>query len=150
MNLRAALNPEPGRFGPLALFLVRVATGLVVFPHGYFKVMGGVAGLSAGLASKGVPAAPLFAWCATLAEFVGGLLMVLGLLTRPAAASVAFTLFVAWSTMHLGDLPNIGAKGGASFEYPFLLSITALAIALAGPGRYSLDAIVFKRGRSSR
>jgi putative oxidoreductase len=50
--------------------------------------------------------------------------------------------------MHLNDLPNIGAQGGASFEYPFLLSIAALAIALAGPGRFSLDAKIF--GRSGR
>lgn len=147
MNLRGTLNPEPGRFGPIALFIVRVATGLVVLPHGYYKAMGGVAGLAGGLASKGVPAATLLAWCATLAEFVGAALMVLGLLTRPAAASVSFTMVVAWATMHLSDLPNIGAKGGPSFEYPFLLSMTALAIAIAGPGRYSLDERFFGRGR---
>ena len=65
---------------------------------------------------------------------------------RPAAASVSFTMVVAWATMHLNDLPNIGAQGGPAFEYPFLLSIAALAIALAGPGRFSLDAKIFGRG----
>jgi putative oxidoreductase len=149
MNYRALLSPTSAeaRFGDVALLLVRAATGLMVLPHGVYKLMGGVTMLAGGLAAKGLPAPGLLAWCAALAESVGAALMVVGLLTRPAAAAVSFTMVVAWATMHLGDLPKIGAQGGPSFEYPFLLSMTALAIALAGPGRFSLDARMFGRGR---
>lgn len=117
----------------------------MILPHGIYKIMGGAAGLAQGLAAGGLPAAGLFAWCATLAEGVGGALMVIGLATRPASAAVSFTMVVAWVMVHLGDLPKIGAQGGAAFEYPFLLSMAALAIAIAGGGRYSLDARFFDK-----
>jgi putative oxidoreductase len=144
----AILSSGPNRFVDLALLIVRAATRLMIFPHGYFKLMDGAAGLAQGLAAGGMPMPGLLAWCATLAESVGAALMVVGLATRPAAATVAFTLAVAWATAHLGDLPKIGARGGAAFEYPFLLSMTALAIALVGAGKYSLDARLFGKGSS--
>jgi putative oxidoreductase len=146
MNLPAILypkNPPPDSRSSIGLLIARVAAGLVVAPHGFYKAMGGAAGLAAGLAKGGMPAPTLLAWCATLAELVGGLLMVVGLATRFAAASVAFTLTVAWMLIHSGDIAKIGAQGGAAFEYPFLLSMVAIAIAVAGPGMYSIDAKLF-------
>jgi putative oxidoreductase len=145
MNLPSLLypRPEPHVLGSIGLLLVRLATGLMLVPHGYAKISGDVVLLAAGLASKGFPAPTLLAWCATLAELLGGLFVALGLLTRPAAAVVAFNMVVAWASMHLGDIAKIGGPGGSAFEYPFLLSMTALAIAIAGPGRYSLDAVLF-------
>jgi len=142
MSTRALLYPDSARTSSIALLLVRVGAGAMLFPHGLFKLMGGVSGFAGGLASRGWPAPTLLAWSATLAELVGGALMVVGLFTRPAAAAAALTMLVAWSTSHLGDLPKIGRSGGAAFEYPFLLMICALAIAIAGPGRFSLDARV--------
>jgi putative oxidoreductase len=47
--------------------------------------------------------------------------------------------------MHLPDAAKIGGPGGSAFEYPFLLSINALALAIAGGGRQSLDAVLFGR-----
>jgi putative oxidoreductase len=134
--------PDPAKTSSIALLLVRVGAGGVLFPHGLFKLLGGVSGFAGALASRGWPAPTVLAWCATLAELVGGGLMVVGLFTRPAAAAAAVTMLVAWTTSHLGDLPKIGQAGGAAFEYPFLLMMCALAIAIAGPGRYSLDARV--------
>jgi putative oxidoreductase len=143
-NVSALLAPGPSRVD-LALLLVRIATGVMMLAHGYYKLIGGVSGLAQGLAAGGLPAPGLLAWCATLAEAVGGVLMIIGLATRPAAAAISFTMVVAWLLVHLKDIPKIGAQGGAAFEYPFLLSITALAIALAGAGRHSLDARLFNR-----
>jgi putative oxidoreductase len=140
----ALLAPGPNRVD-LALLIVRVAAGLMILPHGYYKLWGGVSGLAQGLAAGGLPAAGLLAWCATLAELVGGALMVIGLATRPASAVVSFTMVVAWAMVHLKDIPKIGAQGGAAFEYPFLLSMAALAIAISGAGRFSLDAKLFDR-----
>jgi putative oxidoreductase len=145
MNVHALLFPDPRRTSSIVLLLVRVAAGLMLAPHGYAKLMSGPAGLAGGLAQKGLPAPTLLAWCATLSELLGGLLVALGLLTRPAAAAAAFTMFVAWTTMHLADAALLGASGGARFEYPFLLSVCFVAVAIAGGGRYSLDAVLFGR-----
>jgi len=143
----ALLYPDPARTASAGLLLVRLAAGFVLAPHGIAKLSGGVNMLATGLASRGLPAPGLLAWCATLAESVGAIFVALGLLTRPAAAAAGFTMVVAWSTMHLADAANIGGPKGPAFEYPFLLSVLFLAIAIAGPGRYSLDAKLFGRPR---
>jgi putative oxidoreductase len=145
MNVHALLYPDPRRTGSVALLIVRLATGLMLAPHGWAKLTSGPAGLAGGLAQRGLPAPTLLAWCATLAELVGGLFVALGLLTRPAAAAASFTMVVAWATMHLADAAQIGAGPGARFEYPFLLSLCFAAVAIAGGGRYSLDAVLFGR-----
>jgi putative oxidoreductase len=149
MKLRALLLPDLQRTAPVALLIIRAATGLVLVPHGYMKATGAVTGLAAGLATKGLPAPSLLAWCATLAELVGGLCLAAGLLARPAAAVMSFTMVVAWSTSHLGNIPDIGGPRGGVFEYPFLLSVIALALAISGPGRLSLDRILFG-GRAAK
>jgi putative oxidoreductase len=147
VNLRGVLATDPTRFASVALLIVRVATGVVLAPHGWYKLVDGAQRLSGGLAAKGWPIPYVLAWCATLVELLGAALLIAGLFTRPAAALVSLTMIVAWSSSHLEDLPKIGAAGGAAFEYPFLLSMTALAIALAGPGRLSADAALEGRVR---
>jgi putative oxidoreductase len=143
MNLRSILLPDPARTQPIALLLTRVATGLLLVPHGYFKITGGVAGLAGGLAAKGLPAPTALAWCAALAEFAGGIFLALGFLGRLSALAISITMVVAWVTMHLGNIKDIGGAGGSAFEYPFLLSVVALGLAISGPGRLSLDARLF-------
>ena len=145
MNPRALLYSEHNRSASIALLIIRVTVGLFMAAHGFAKLSGGVGEFAGALAGMGFPLPGFFAWCAVLAEFVGGLLMTLGLLARPAALAVGFTMVVAWVAVHLGDLPKIGGQGGSAFEYPFLLSISALGIAIAGPGRYSLDALLLGR-----
>lgn len=149
MKLRSLLYPDPSRTGSLGLLLVRLATGVLLAAHGLSKLTAGPAGLAGGLAMKGFPAPTLLAWCATLAELLGGVCLALGLLTRPAAAVVAFNMVVAWASMHLPDAAFFGTAKGGPFEYPFLLSILGLTLALTGAGRYSLDAVLFGRNIDS-
>ncbi|MDI1446232.1 DoxX family protein [Polyangium sp. 6x1] len=145
MKLRSLLYPDSNRTGSLGLLLVRLATGALLAAHGFSKLVDGPAGLAGGLAMKGFPAPTLLAWCSTLAEFLGGICLLLGLLTRPAAAVVAFNMVVAWASMHLPDAAHVGSVKGVPFEYPFLLSIVGLGLAFTGGGRYSLDAVLFGR-----
>ena len=114
------LSTNPGRHASVALLLIRVATGacsrLTVGPSSPTARRSSPAGLR----PRGCP------WHASgvvrdLSELVGGLLLVLGLLTRPAAAVVSFTMVVAWATVHLADAAKIGGPGGPAFEYPFVL-----------------------------
>jgi putative oxidoreductase len=127
---------------PYAEPLVRVATGLLLVPHGAQKLFGwfgghGLAGTGQFFESKlGLPA-----WVAVLAgliEFGGGLLLALGLVTRVAAALVVGLMTVAVIQVHL---PNgfFWTEGG--YEYPLLWGILALSFVIRG-GRFSLDALI--------
>lgn len=82
------------------------------------------------------------------AEFVCAILVVLGLLTRLAAVPVVFTMAVAAFVVHRADPWMMG--GGAAKE-PALLFLTAfLALVFTGPGRYALDAFVFRNRAAAR
>ncbi len=123
----------------LAWAIVRVAFGasLAAF-HGFGKVFGGkMPGFVQTVASLGFPAPQLFAWCAALAELGGGLLVAVGLLTRPSAAVAGFTMVVA--------LYRHRADPIAKWELALLYLAVMIAFALRGGGRYALDAWI--RGR---
>lgn len=75
-------------------------------------------------------------------EFFGGLLLVLGLLTRPVAALLAFTMAVAVFAVHL---PNGLFMSNNGYEYALTLLIVSVALAIQGAGKYSVDALLQKR-----
>lgn len=84
------------------------------------------------VAEMGFPAPLFFAWCAVLAEFVGGFLVLVGLLTRPATVFLGFTMFVAAFIHHDMDLFNKGLK--ATIFLGLYVSLFC-----SGAGRYSAD-----------
>lgn len=88
----------------------------------------------ADVAKMGFPVPRFFAWCAALSEFVGGLLLVLGLWTRPAAFFNAVTTFVAAFLFHHGDVTGKGLLATLFFALTTSLCLT-------GPGFLSLDAL---------
>jgi putative oxidoreductase len=119
----------------LAWALVRVTTGLSLAGfHGWGKVNGGVDKLVATVARLGFPHPEVFAWCASLAEFAGGLLVAVGLFTRPAAAAAAFTMMVA--------LYNHRADPFAKAELALLYFAVMAAATLLGSGRFGVDAML--------
>lgn len=139
---RSTIKAVPlDKVSSLAFPLVRVTTGLLLMPHGAQKLFGwfgghGLAGTGAFFGDTlGMQPGILFALLAGLVEFFGGLALVLGLLTRPAAAAVAVLLAVALSV----HLPNGFFWTGGGIEYPLMWWLLAVAILLHGGGRYSLD-----------
>jgi putative oxidoreductase len=113
--------------------LVRATFGLMLsLAHGLPKARGDMSRFAEGVANLGFPFPTFFAWCATLTELVGGVLIAVGLLTRPAAALAAFTMLVA-TFRHRADPFSI-------MEKPLLFLTVFVAVMLVGGGPWSLDA----------
>lgn len=122
--------------------ILRLVVGIVFLVHGAQKLFvfgfGGVAGF---MGQLGIPAPALAAVVVTLVEFLGGLALVLGLLTRWAAALLAIDMAVAVVVVHLPAgffLPN-------GYEFALTLLGASVALALAGAGEASLDGILAKQ-----
>ena len=122
------LNPD------LALLILRVVLGIIMIYHGWPKVTN-LGGTIEGMAGMGIPAPAVAAIFATVAEVVGGLLMLLGAFTDIAGLMFAIDILGAIIFVHAKNGFSV-AKGG--MEWPLLLVAAALAIALAGPGRYAV------------
>ncbi|HSK39693.1 MAG TPA: DoxX family protein [Arenibaculum sp.] len=122
--------------------LVRITTGLLLMPHGAQKLFGWFGGYGLTATGEffgtqlGMQPGILFALLAGLVEFFGGLALVLGLLTRPAALGVAVLMAVAVFAVHL---PSGFFWTGGGYEYPLMWGLLAVALFLGGGGRYSLD-----------
>ncbi|EED34378.1 DoxX family protein [Luminiphilus syltensis NOR5-1B] len=130
------LTSESG-IGPLAL---RVPVGIILSAHGAQKLFGwfggyGLEGTGQWMASVGFEPGVFMAALAGSAEFFGGLLLVLGLLTRPAGALLAFTMAMAM-TVHLPNGLFITNNG---YEFAFTLLAASTALAFLGGGSLSLD-----------
>ena len=129
------------KVSPLAYPMIQVTTGLFLMPHGAQKLFGwfGGSGLSGTGAffgdTLGMRPGVLFALLAGLVEFFGGMALVLGLLTRPAAAAVAVLLAVALSVHWANGF--FWTNGG--IEYPLMWFLLPFALLLRGGGKYSLD-----------
>ena len=126
----------------LAYPSIRVFTGLLLMPHGAQKLFGmfgggGISGTAGFFTKIGLEPATFLATWVGCFEFFGGLLLVIGLWTRPAALVIAFQLFVAAFYYHL---PNGFFFNQGGYEYALLWGVIALAIFFRGAGSFSVDA----------
>ena len=124
----------------VAILFLRVSLAVVFIAHGGQKMFGwwggpGAADFVSGMATMGIPA-PL-AYAAMVAEFFGGLALLVGLFTRLAALGIAVTMAVAMFKVHFANGFFLANEGGG-FEFTFVLLLVALAVALLGPGRLAL------------
>ncbi|CDN05788.1 conserved membrane hypothetical protein [Klebsiella quasipneumoniae subsp. similipneumoniae] len=116
--------------------LLRLAVGGLMLFHGLHKLLDGVDGISGMLAAKGLPG--FIAYGVLVGEVVAPCLLIVGILTRPAALVLAFTMVVAWLMVGLGKTFALDAVGAWAIENLVYFFVGALAIALLGAGRYSL------------
>ncbi|OGC85616.1 MAG: hypothetical protein A2142_02015 [candidate division Zixibacteria bacterium RBG_16_48_11] len=137
------MNPKSIDWG---LLFLRLGLGVVFLAHGSQKLFSfGLAGVSGFLSSQGYPLAGLFAAILILTEFGGGILVLLGLLTRLATFLIMLVMAVAIFTVHLSHgffLPQ-------GMEQAFALFFMALALVLCGGGRFSLDTMFFGKKQST-
>lgn len=129
--LSALAGTHPGGVD-MGLLALRLWFGLTMaFVHGIGKV-GDMEAFTAAVAGLGFPLPGVLAPCAAVTEFIGGILLALGLFTRPAAAALLTTMLVAAFVVH-GDDPFMKKELALSF------AVVATALILTGPGRHSGD-----------
>ncbi|MBZ5572394.1 MAG: DoxX family protein [Acidobacteriia bacterium] len=114
--------------------LLRVTVGTVFVAHGVSKLFMGFTNVTDFLTPLGIPYPTIAAVVLTLVELLGGLAMILGVLTRYVAIMLAFDMAVAIMTVHMRNgffMPN-------GLEYPMVLLAANLNFVLAGGGAAEL------------
>jgi len=124
------------KYSPYFLALLRIAAALLFIEHGTAKLMGFPA-----MGGGGAPPLLSLFGIAGIIEIVGGILVLLGLFTRPAAFIMAGEMAVAYWMMHAPSSPFPLLNQG---EAAILFCFVFLYIAAAGPGAWSVDG---NRGR---
>lgn len=123
-------------FGKL---LLRLAVGGLMLFHGLHKLFDGVGGISNMLVAKGLPG--FIAYGVLVGEVVAPCLLILGILTRPAALVLAFTMVVAWLMVGTGKTFALDAVGAWAIESLVYFFVGALAVAFLGQGAMPSPAI---------
>ena len=129
----------------LGILLVRFGVGLVLLFAGLGKIISidGTIGFFTGLFGAGL--APLLAWIVALTEFTGGLALLLGVMPRTFGVLLSFVMLVALISVQFPAMIGLLGEGQAFYQafskirLDLLLLLTTLAVALIGPGKYSLE-----------
>jgi uncharacterized membrane protein YphA (DoxX/SURF4 family) len=133
-----ALGSSPlGRTADLGPLFIRLGVGLIFAWHGWVKLDNGVSNLAGLLASLNVPYPEVVAWLQVIAEGVGGLLLIVGLLTRLVTLPL-IAIMVGAIMLVKAELGFIGVDI-PGYEYDIALIAGLLGLLFIGPGRLSLD-----------
>ena len=127
-----------------AALALRVPLGIIFMAHGAQKLFGwfggyGLEGTGQWMASIGLEPGYLMALLAGSGEFFGGLLILLGFLTRPSALVLAFTMVIAIVTVHL---PNGLFMSNNGYEFGLALLAGSVALTISGAGKLSADRLL--------
>jgi len=129
------------KYNNIGLLLMRIGIGICFMIHGYPKLTGGPAKwewLGANMSNLGITFAPKFwGFMAASAEFFGGMFLVLGLAFPLVCILLLFTMFVAMA-FHLASEDDF-----MKYSHALESGIVFLSLAVAGPGVYSLDYMLF-------
>ena len=128
----------------LGLLILRVVLGLTLAAHGSQKVFGwfggsGMAGWTGLVQKLRMRPALAWAWVAALSELAGGLLVALGFLFPLGSLMIFGAMLVAIALVHW---PNGFWNTKRGYEFNLLIIAAGAALALTGPGAYSLDQIL--------
>ena len=130
-----------------ASLALRIPLGIIFIAHGAQKLFAwfggyGLEGTGQFMASQGLEPGVLMAFLAGSAEFFGGLALIIGLLVRPAAAVLAFTMLIAGVVVH-GSAGLFLANGG--YEFALALFSASLTLVFLGGGNLSADKLLSKQ-----
>ncbi len=131
-----------GGWGALALLLVRLVMGLAFILHGWPKIQNPMGWMNE-MGGSSVPS--ILQAVAALAEFGGGIGLILGLLTPVAAFGLVCQMIGALILVHLPQGHPFVSQGGPSYELPLVYLVVAIMLIALGPGKWSIDALWFAR-----
>ena len=117
--------------------LLRVTLGVLVLFHGLSKLNGGMAGIVDMVAAHGLPGA--LGYGVLLGEVIGPLMLIAGFHARIGAVLVFVNMVLAILLVHRGELSAFNSQGGWALELQGMFLMSALALALLGPGRFSVN-----------
>lgn len=133
-------RPLPAPARDIALLICRVIVGVVLFAHGWQKLMiNGISGTYGQFEKMGIPLAIVSASFASFVEFVGGVLLIVGALTTTVVALDMVVMVGAAVFVHISN--GIFATNGG-WELVGVIVAAELALAAVGPGRYSVDHLI--------
>lgn len=128
----------------IANIMLRVPVGIILAAHGSQKLFAwfggyGLEGTGQWMESIGLAPGFLMALLAGSAEFFGGIALMLGFLTRPAAIVSAFTMIIAIFSVHFSNGLFMSNNG---YEFALTLFAVNVALAIQGGGKYSVDSAI--------
>ena len=131
-----------GEWDWIPILLVRLSVGLLFFESGRGKLFFKLEELGDYFVQLGIPLPHLNAAFVASIEFVGGICLILGVLTRVVAMPLAFTMLVAILTAQIGKVHTVG-----DFLYlpEVLLLVIFVWLVFSGPGKISLDYLIGRR-----
>ncbi len=132
-------NETTGQLGSAGLLLLRLVMGAAFVLHGWGKIQNPLGWMGPQATMPGILQA-----LAAISEFGGGLALIFGLLSRLASLGITSVMVTALATVHLPMGHPFVSMGGPSFELPAVYLACAIMFLLLGPGRFSLDALLFR------
>ena len=115
----------------------RLVLGILILLHGIAKIRHGITPIEGMVTGMGMPA--VFAYGAYVGEVLGPLLLIAGFYARIGAALIAVNMLFAFALAHAAQLTSLNEQGGWALELQGMFLFTAIALALMGPGRISVN-----------
>lgn len=127
----------------IGMLLMRLSVGVVFTAHGWQKLSEyGYSGTTKAFQGMGVPLPGITAFCSTWVELLGGIALILGVVTQAAGLLLVLDMLGAFVFVHLGNGVFVNTNG---FELVLTLGVVSLTLVLVGPGRFSVDGLLSRR-----
>jgi len=121
----------------LGKLILRLTVGVLMLLHGLAKISAGVGGIGRMLQGVGLPAE--LAYGVYVGEVLAPVLVILGFYARIGALVMVVNMLFAIGLVHTKDVFLLTKTGGWAIELQAFFLLTALVVALIGPGRYSMN-----------
>ena len=128
---------NPNTQNDLGRLLLRVTLGVLVLLHGIAKLSGGLSGIVGMVEAQGLPG--VLGYAVIIGEVVAPLMLIAGFHARIGGLLVAINMLVAIVLVHAGELAGFNRQGGWALELQGMFLVSAIVIALVGPGRFSVN-----------